>query len=399
MPSPRVTAVQRRAPRRPDAPRLHCAARLLGTMVLATLLCLPAARLPRAEEHPGERGPGGLLEPLPLGPFDASVFPIAIYSPETRAGLGAGAWLIRRSQAILPAPRPDNVWMSAVYTQERQTVLRLIPELFFARDTFGLKAHLSYLDFPTRFYGIGNTAPEEARESYSAVTRSARISLTGTVVAALSAGLLADYVQTDLVAVEPGGALATGTVPGSEGSELGALGLTARWDSREHHFNPRSGVYAELSALRYRDLRGEAYAFTRTDADLRAFWPVTERQVLAVQAVAQSVSDEAPFTALPRLGGKELLRGLFEGRFRDRHLRALQAEHRINLGARWGATVFVGLGQVAARREDFSHHDVKTAGGAGLRYAFNVPARINLRLDVAAGESATGVYFSVGEAF
>jgi outer membrane translocation and assembly module TamA len=93
------------------------------------------------------------------------------------------------------------------------------------------------------------------------------------------------------------------------------------------------------------------------------------------------------------------MRGFFEGRYRDENLLVLQAEYRVQLYERWGAAIFLSAGDVSDSLRSFNLGDFRLAGGLGLRYAYNVKERINLRLDVAVTEESSGVYFSVGEAF
>jgi hypothetical protein len=328
-----------------------------------------------------------------------NLIPILYYTPETRTGYGIGTWLIQREPGDSGHGHPDNLWLSAEYTQLHQSILQAIPELYFRHGTYRLQMRLRYHRFPTRFYGIGNDTPEADKEQFTPVMRAVRVAFTRRLYADLSAGGLADYSDIDIVQVEPGRRLATGSVPGSQGSRVGGVGILVRWDSREQHFAPRAGSLLELTSLRYSDLDAQRYHFTRSELDVRGYLPLLEGHVLSLRLLLQSVSGVAPFTALPQLGGKFLLRGYYEGRYRDNELLALQAEYRAPLGGRWGATGFLGEGQVAPRLAALHGGGFKPAGGLGLRYAWDRRERINLRLDVASGRGTSGAYFSVGEAF
>jgi len=363
---------------------------------LAVALLAPGTSL--AEEQPGDWLPTASL-PGTGGRLELTPFPILFYTPETRGAFGVGAWVIARKDGEPTNGLPNNVWLSAVYTQEQQTILQAIPELYFADGAYRLQLRLRYLNFPTRFYGIGNDTPDTAEEGYTPVTHAARVTFTRRVVEALSMGVRADYDHTEIERVEAGGLLATGAVPGATGSRVGGLGLVLRRDTREQHFNPHDGSLLELTALRYHDLDGAPFRYDRSDLDWRWYIPLGMRQVLGLQALAQSIAGEAPFSALPRLGGKFLFRGLFEGRYRDKNLLVVQAEDRIHVFGRLGATVFASYGDVAERPRAFTLRTFKRAGGFGLRYAYNRRERINVRLDVAFAPGSHGIYFSAGEAF
>ena len=372
---------------------------VLPFVLAALLLALPAAAPgARAQDAPDN----WLPNPMPVDTFDSldvNLFPILFYTPETRVGAGIGTWIISRDPRDDGNGKPDNLWMNVVYTQEQQLIVQVIPEYFFRHGTYRLKAWFRYMDFPTRFYGIGHDAPASAEEAYTPLTRSANFIFTRRVYEELSLGVLLDFNDTRILRTEAGGLLDSGMVLGAEGSRILGLGAIASWDSREHHFNPRAGSLLEFTTLRYRELETDAYRFWRSGLDVRRYLPITDADVLSLHGLLQTVRGEAPFTALPQLGGKFVMRGFFEGRYRDENLLVLQAEYRLQLYERWGAAIFLSAGDVSDSLRSFSLGDFRLAGGLGLRYAYNVKERINLRLDVAVTEESSGVYFSVGEAF
>lgn len=374
-------------------------------MALLALLVggLPARVLLGADGTPAAEQPYRWIPsptaPMPVGTLALNPFPILFYTPETRTGYGVGAWVISRNAHQGGQVPPDNIWLSAVYTQERQTIVQAIPELYFAGGAMRLQARLRYQAFPTRFYGIGSDTPASAEEPYTPVTHRAEVTFTRRLFGAFSLGARAAYDHTEIARVAAGGQLAVGGVPGAQGSRLAGLGLVLRRDRREQHFAPRSGSLLQATALRYKGLDGEPWRFTEATLDLRDYLPLPAGQVLALKALARSVVGTVPFTALPRLGGKFVMRGLYEGRYRDRSLLVFQAEQRIPLGGRWGATAFASTGDVAARMGALARRDFKAAGGGGLRYAYSRRERINLRLDLAFAHGSRGVYASVGEAF
>ncbi len=133
--------------------------------------------------------------------------------------------------------------------------------------------------------------------------------------------------------------------------------------------------------------------------DLRRYFPVARTHVVALQALGIATSGEPPFDLYPQLGGESLLRGYFQGRYRDRSLLALQGEYRLPLFWRLGAAGFVGAGQVAPRIGDFGLDRFWVSGGAGLRFLLARREGLNIRADFAFGEDSSGFYLSIGEAF
>jgi hypothetical protein len=94
-----------------------------------------------------------------------------------------------------------------------------------------------------------------------------------------------------------------------------------------------------------------------------------------------------------------MLRGYYEGRYRDRLYLSGQLEIRRHLFWRLGAVGFVGVGDVGDDIQDIRIRTAQVSGGAGLRVLFNQEENVNLRVDLGVGKHTTGVYFGLEEAF
>jgi outer membrane protein assembly factor BamA len=198
--------------------------------------------------------------------------------------------------------------------------------------------------------------------------------------------------------VAPGGQLASGAVTGAEGGTTSQLGATAEWDTRDSTLNPRSGALLRVDLRRADPALGSDFEFGLMRLDARRFLSIgPSRHVLALQAVLELRSGDPPFYDTGKLGGGDLMRGWYAGRYRDRQLWSAQAEYRLPLIWRMGAVAFGSAGAVAHDPSGLAD-TLRLAGGGGLRFAFSDRVPINLRLDVAYG-NATSVYFGLGEAF
>ena len=82
------------------------------------------------------------------------------------------------------------------------------------------------------------------------------------------------------------------------------------------------------------------------------------------------LAGSSPFYLLPAMGSDEMMRGYYNGRFRDRNLLAGQTELRYRLTDRFGVVGFVGTGEVFHTTFDFNQ--LKPDYGGGLRYFFDV---------------------------
>ena len=78
---------------------------------------------------------------------------------------------------------------------------------------------------------------------------------------------------------------------------------------------------------------------------------------------------------------------------------ATQAEWRSEWWWRFGATAFLGAGEVKPDFGAFTWKDALPGGGVGLRFTLAQRNHVNLRVDYAWGRDSTGLYISVAEAF
>ena len=99
------------------------------------------------------------------------------------------------------------------------------------------------------------------------------------------------------------------------------------------------------------------------------------------------------------MGGNQIMRGYYQGRFRDNNQVALQAEYRRQVIPWLGFVLFGSVGDVAASVDRFDLGDFKAAGGAGVRLMIDKKDRINIRFDYGLGRDTSGFYFAFAESF
>jgi outer membrane protein assembly factor BamA len=207
-------------------------------------------------------------------------------------------------------------------------------------------------------------------------------------------------MRTALLETADGGLLAGGAVPGSAGGTLAGAGLSVVRDTRDHVVSSTRGSYAAMTVRRVGAPFPGDFDFNRATLDLRLFRPLGRGQVLGVQAYGRSAVGDVPFQSLPVLGGQRIMRGVFEGRYRDHHLVAAQAEYRLHVWRRLGLVGFAAAGQVAPRLDGLALSELHYTAGYGLRFLLNAQEGMNLRLDFGyGGGGASGVYITAGEAF
>ncbi len=365
---------------------MSCRARLI---LLGALAC-PAPSALLAQEPAEEQAETVVVEGRRFIPF-----PVLFYAPETGLGFGAAAvWYFRSEESRLSSISP-----LLVYTTRGQFLLSTRLEAWFGGDRWRAVGDAGFSRFPTKFWGIGNETPDASEEDYTPRTVRGLAVVERRVAGHLYAGVTASALARDLVEVEEEGALSSGTVPGTGRSELWSAGLSATWDSRDDVVAPRRGALGLALVERVTDAARENARWTAWSVEVRGFAPLGDL-VLAGQAVVRGVDGgAAPFDRLPALGGDRLLRGYYEGRWRDAALVLLQAELRAPVWRRFGAVGFVGAGQVAPRIGSIGLDRFHGSAGVGLRYRLSRDRPLNARADFAVGEGSTGLYVQVGEAF
>lgn len=385
--------------------------KIIHSMLVAGLLCLLLVTTARAEDQPpppGEIPPaaedaGGVLTGLHklMHRGNWIITPAVVFGKETGFGGGLGIiWIVPGGDREKTAEaRTSTVSLFGIYTQKHQSIFRISPDFYFRGRDWRVTLGTGFSNFPTRFYGVGNETPESNREYYTPRTVPVTASLYRRIFSHLYAGVMYDFAWVDMAKFEPAGLIAAGAFTGSRGGYLSGLGPAVYWDSRDSQFFPSEGGYYQFSAIVYDTGLGGDFDFRQYNADLRHFFSTWDDQVFAIQAILRFSDGDAPLTALPKLGGSHILRGIFEGRFMDRHQVVVQGEYRIPFWTFFGIHAFGGVGEVARNADDFSLDGLKYSVGGGLRATISLREHINLRLDFARGSGDFGVYFRILEAF
>lgn len=318
-------------------------------------------------------------------------YPVLFYSPETGVGFGAGAiWFFQPSGSRLSSISPV-----LFYTSKQQFSVSAQLDSWFSRNRWRILADVGFSRFPAKYWGIGNETPDEAEEDYTPRSAWARGRVEHRIVGALYGGVRMSFLTRTLVETEEDGSLGGG---GAGPVDLFSVGLSATWDSRDDVVFPRRGMLNQLAVDRFPGWLGSDYDYTAWTTDLRGYVPIGPH-VIAGQALLLVVEGTAPFDRLPQLGGDWLIRGYYEGRYRDDVLAALQAEARVQVWRRFGAVLFLGVGQVAPRLGSLEFGAFHPSAGVGVRYQLSKQQKLNIRVDFAVADGSTGLYFNLGEAF
>ncbi|PTL84370.1 BamA/TamA family outer membrane protein [Vitiosangium sp. GDMCC 1.1324] len=332
------------------------------------------------------------------GQLNVVPFLLPAYQPETGWMLGSAAALVHQ-----PPPgsklKESQVLLAAVASLKGQFSLLLQPDWYVLEDRLHFGGTVSVARFPDSFFGVGNATRAQDEEPYTPIYLELELSPKWNLGGGFYLGPSFRLQHARIVEVEPGGLLETGGSPGASGGTTVQLGVSALWDTRDSALYPRKGSLVRGFLRIAQPALGSQYDSDVLRLDGRHYLTLPwAGHVLALQGLVELRRGEPPFYDTGKLGGGEIMRGYYEGRFRDRQHLALQAEYRAPLFWRLGAVAFASVGTVARSLDDLRLTSLKPAGGAGLRLAPLPDVPVNIRLDVAYGTDVQ-FYLNIGEAF
>lgn len=334
----------------------------------------------------------------PLVKNSTLISPIPLYSPESGWGGGAGFVLVRMPDVAFAGQRPTTYQGSVVGTETGQFTIQLIADRWTPGNGWRLTAEGTYQRAPSKFFGIGPTA-DNPPERYTPTSTRLILTAQRRMAPRLFVGARYFMERTSLAEIGAG-PIGAGTVPGWQGWMLATLSLLTSYDSRDRYYTPRRGIFATWQLTRGDNAIGSEFNFWRTLADIRFYRAISGEHIIALQLWGDATfGGTTAFDRMPRLGGKDNLRGFFGARYRDQFAVALQGEYRTPPWRRLSATVFSAVGSVARRPGEFYAPNFRAATGVGLRWAITGPDRLNLRVDRAWGPNSAATYFTIGEAF
>jgi hypothetical protein len=323
-------------------------------------------------------------------------FPAIYYTPETRWAFGAGGLYVYRPE--LTSERASAATASIFYTQNKQFIVEFTTNVMVNNGSLWHQGNFFYQKFPNTFYGIGNSTPDSGKETFTAEIVRLNPALMTRIADRLYGGILFHYETWNLQNTLPGKLLSTGIVPGSGATTVTGVGMLFNYDERDNLFAPMKGRYYQAGFIASPEFLGSTYGFTRTRIDLREYFSLGGSHVVAAQGIFHSTTGTVPFRFLPQIGGQNVMRGYFEGRYRDNHMATVQAEYRSPFLYRIGFALFGSAGDVAHSLKDFSTGTLKFAYGVGIRVAFIPEEYIILRVDYGMGKNSNGVYITFNEA-
>lgn len=357
-------------------------------LLLALSMAIPVANVAAQSLPPDSTVGRHRIQPLPaLGS-----------APETGLQYGVTVLSVFERAAVRHS-RPATFTASALRTAKGQARESAEGEHWSPGNARRLAAALAWQRYPLPYYGIGDSMPESAKESYAQrgieATASVQQRIVRSVYAVSSLRVVDQRITPDST-----GALRTSGLTGVDGGRTVEVAIGALGDTRDNLFSPSHGHLVQLTYSRATSALGSDFSYGRLRFDGRAYRALGGAGTVAAQAVGVGVNGDVPFDGLALVGGSDIMRGYARGRYRDRIFVGAQAEYRTPLWHRLGGVMFGGAGAVAERADALSDGRVLPAYGGGLRVAIDRVQRTAVRVDYGRGRDGnSGLYIGFNQAF
>lgn len=327
-------------------------------------------------------------------------FPAFFVAPENGVGFG-GLVVPVYNFGQDSLTRNSNGQVLAYYTTKKQSSVQLTYNIYTNQEKYVIIGEAKYFNAPIFYYGVGNenSLADSSLISYKFLTFQNRVLKQVRKYVFIGGQYQVNRLK-DLSFKNSKSKLTERPVDELDGSIISGIGPAFLFDNRDNPLNARQGLYAELGTFFNNKGIGSEFNFNRYNLDIRQFLPLSSKQVLALQGVGRFSTGRVPFRDMALLGSDKIMRGFYEGRFRDRQMVALQAEYRHQLFSRVGFVVFSSLGEVGDNLNNITVSGLKYGGGGGIRLMLNRKEKLNIRIDYAMGSNeSSGLYFAIGEAF
>lgn len=368
------------------------------TRMLAAVAALLLIAGPRGWAQEPEAGPPAYKRKL-------TVLPFVTYSPETKWQFGAGGGLQFKWPSAVrdSATRPSYLFTAGSITTKEQWTAGTEASLYLPGNRWWFNLRLNGAYFPLVYYGIG---PRALRADTNRMdNRLIRVEVKALRRAAGDFSVGPYYRLHSFFDVDwqyP--ARISPSLAGGYGGVSSGIGLSLQLDARNSTTTPTRGHLLQADYLRNAGLLGSDFDYDYLLLDARYYVPARKgRDVLALNLYGEFNGAEVPIQAMSMLSNytsQELMRGVYYGRYRDRHELVAQADYRGHLKGRLGYVLFGSAGNVFGSPGTELTDRVKLTYGAGLRFNMNKADPLNLRVDFTLtnfGES--GVTFGAAETF
>ncbi len=331
--------------------------------------------------------------------FDWFLFPYALYSPETSFAFG-GAGIIYFRTSKKKNTKPSKINMSAYYTVNHQFSTFMTPSIYFDENKNELAGELYFAHKIDKFYGAGSNSEEISNPQYDFQIAQAIVKFKREIYESVKITINYEFEHYKIKDPKENPFFNDPSIPGISGGNNSGIGFGFNYDNRDNLFFPSSGTYFDLYSLFFLNFLGSDFKYNEFIFDARHYQSINSKdRVIALQLYSAITTGETPFYSMPTMGGAWMMRGYYNGRYRDKTFSTAQIEFRDEFFWKLGVVVFAGVGDVGSSLGTYKLTQLKYSYGFGLRYMLDTEEKINIRFDMGFGHNTSGIYFGIEEAF
>jgi hypothetical protein len=327
------------------------------------------------------------------------LFPFCVRSPESSWGFGGAGAFFFKAKNNDETLRTSDISLIGLYTLRKQTVIVLNSTVFFPKEQQVFRFQASYSYYPDKFWGLGNNTDETAKEDYTLKQFFINPQIIHKFYRNFYAGISMELQNVTDFKYDSAGVFDKDHIYGKTGGLTSGVGILFTYDTRTNAYSPEKGIFAEMNATRFDKVLSSDFNFNSYAFDFRIFFPAGKKRVAAFQAFSKLTHGETPIRYLSALGGTEMMRGYYKGRYTDKNMLIFQGELRQFIYWRIGVAGFAGVGQVSDAVKNFSPDEFHYSYGGGIRLMLHRREKLNLRIDFGFGKQSHGVYVILKEAF
>ena len=310
-----------------------------------------------------------------------TALPILGYTEET--GLEYGAMLLLFFKPDYDYGRSTTIDFVVMGTAKNQLEALVVPRYYLYHDRIIGEAALTYDNWASYYYGIGNDPDPDDGWLFDRTT----IKAENTTLTNLGLpdtwhnfmyGPAFHLEYTDISFRKYHGTLAE---PGTDDKWRTGIGYRLAYDTRDNKNWARHGFYAHWNHLFFTDLLGDC-EFTRQELDLRGYTFLFWKTSMAVGALWQRTDGDVPFDMLSGPDGIKRFRGVEDRYFRGNQALILQAELRKVLFWRLAGTIFFEGGKAGDYFSDLMREKWNQSVGFGGELGLNMNESLYARGDI-----------------
>lgn len=327
--------------------------------------------------------------------LDFSIIGGPYYASDIKLGLGlvaAGLYNTRKEDINTPI---SNVSLYANGSIIGYYMIGVRGNHILPKDFCRINYNTYFYSFPSYFWGIGykSAMNNDNKSEYQLFQARARVEAMFKVSKKLYIGPTATYDFVYGKNFEKPQLL-----NGEDRKTINTtLGLSLVYDTRNNLTNTDKGLYIKFDQEFSPSFMGNRYSFSKTSITASAYTHLHKNTILAYQINGVFSAGSIPWGLMPTIGGSYIMRGYYEGQYRDKKTINTQLELRQRIWRRHGATIWVGAGNIY---RNFSKLKLKeTLPNFGIGYRWEFKNKVNIRLDFGIGKGQTGFIFNINEAF